>query len=94
MLAVQLHALTADQLVGLGQLDTSSRSAATGLQIMTSDFLQRPSSAHIHTVVYRSHGVFDNSGGGGAARAAESSYLIKNRNHPSYADPRYVIFSV
>ncbi len=94
MLAVQLHALTADQLVGLGQLDTSSRSTATGLQIMTSDFLQRPSSAHIHTVVYRSHGVFDNSGGGGAARAAESSYLIKNRNHPSYADPRFGIFGV
>ncbi|WOD18257.1 hypothetical protein [Paraburkholderia kirstenboschensis] len=81
-------------MISLGQLDSSSRSAATGLQIMTSDFLQRPSSAHIHTVVYRSHGVIDNGGGGGTTRAAGTSYLIKNRNHPSYADPRFGIFSV
>jgi len=94
MLAVQLHALTADQLISLGQLDSSSRSAATGLQIMTSDFLQRPSSAHIHTVVYRSHGVIDNRALTGATRAAGPTYLIKNRNHPLYGDPRFGIFSV
>jgi len=94
MLSVQLHALTADQLISLGQLDSSSRSAATGLQIMTSDFLQRPSSAHIHTVAYRSHGVFDNGGWSGTTRGAGTSYLIKNRNHASYADARFGIFSV
>ncbi|RQU76057.1 hypothetical protein DF133_36115 [Burkholderia cenocepacia] len=68
MLAVQLHALTADQLISLGQLDSSSRSAATGLQIMTSDFLQRPSSAHIHTIVYCSHAVIDRGGLAGTSR--------------------------
>lgn len=94
MLAVQLHALTAAQLISLGQLDSSSRSAATGLQIMTSDFLQRPSSAHVHTIVYRSHAVIGRNALAGTARAAGPSYLIKNRNHPLYEDPRFSIFSV
>lgn len=93
MLAVQLHALTADQLISLGQLDSSSRSAATGLQIMTSDFLQRPSSAHVHTIVYRSHAVIGSDALAGTVRAAGPSYLIKNRNHPSYGDPRFEVFS-
>ncbi|WP_433704453.1 hypothetical protein [Paraburkholderia sacchari] len=94
MLAVQLHALTADQLINLGQLDSSSRSAATGLQIMTSDFLQKSSSAHIHTISYRSHGVVDNDALTGTTRATGPSYLIKNRNHPLNGDPRLGIFSV
>jgi len=92
MLAVQLHALTTDQLVNLAQLDSASRAAATGLQIMTSDLLQRPSSAHIHTIVYRSHVMIDNRDLDGTISGAGPSYLIKNCNHPLHADPRYGIF--
>ncbi|PFH10965.1 hypothetical protein BCF11_3401 [Collimonas sp. PA-H2] len=94
MLAVQLHALTADQLINLAQLDSSSRAVATDLQIMTSDFLQRPSSTHIHTIVYRSHVVVDSGGSDGTTHGVGPSYLIKNRNHPLYGDPRYWLFSV
>lgn len=92
MLAVQLHALTADQLVSLAQSDSTSRAAATGLQIMTSDLLQRPSSAHIHTIVYRSHVMINNNDLDGTTSGAGPSYLIKNRNHPLYGDLRYGIF--
>jgi hypothetical protein len=93
MLAVQLHALTADQLISLGQSDSSSRPTATGLQIMTSDFLQRSSSAHIHTIVYRSHALIDNGAPTDTTRGDGPSYLIKNRNHPLYGDPGFEIFS-
>ena len=94
MLAVQLHALTADQLISLGLLDSSSRSAATSLQIMTSDFLQRPSSAHIHTIAYRSHAMIDHSALTGTTRGTGPSYVIKNRNHPLYGDPRLELFTI
>ena len=91
ILAVQLHDLTADQLVDLAQSDSSWRGNATGLQIMTSDFLQSPSRSHIHTVVYRSHGALGDKQDG-TKHADGIAYMIKNGFHPLAKDARYSAF--
>ncbi|MDO8448066.1 MAG: hypothetical protein Q7T10_04605 [Rhodoferax sp.] len=91
-LAVQLHDLTADQLGDLAQSDSSWRGNATGLQIMTSDFLQSPSRAHIHTVVYRSHGHLTDQNQDGTKRGDGLAYMIKNGFHPLYKDSRFAAF--
>lgn len=91
-LAVQLHDLTADQLADLAQSDSPWRGNATGLQVMTSDFLQSPSRAHIHSVVYRSHSTLSDDHQHGLKRADGLAYLIKNGYHPLHKDPRYSVF--
>lgn len=93
VLAVQLHDLTADQLGELARSDSSWRGNANSLQIMTSDFLQSPSRAHIHTVVYRSHGALSDQKQDGTKRAEGIAYIIKNGFHPQRNDPRYSAFS-
>lgn len=93
-LAVQLHDLTADQIADLAQSDSPWRGNATGLQVMTSDFLQSPSRAHIHSVVFRSHSTLSEDHQNGLKRAEGLAYLIKNRHHPLHNDPRYSVFGV
>lgn len=93
ILAVQLHDLTAEQLFNLARSDSPSRGNASGLQIITSDFLQSPSRAHIHTVVYRSHGTLDDKRRDGTKRADGLAYIIKNGYHPLHEDRRYAAFS-
>jgi hypothetical protein len=92
ILAVQLHDLTIDQLASLAQSDSPSRGNANGLQIMTSDFLQSPSRAHIYTVVYRSHGTLGDTLQDGTKRADGLAYMIKNAYHPLHEDRRYAAF--
>ncbi|MFM0557750.1 hypothetical protein P0D69_43465 [Paraburkholderia sediminicola] len=94
MLAVQLHAITANALVNLAKLGRSSRATATGLQITTSNLLQRPSSAHIRTIAYSSHAVISSSSVDGTTHPAAPSYFIKNQSHPLYHDPRYGVSSL
>lgn len=93
-LTVQLHDLTADQLANIAQSDSPLRGNATGLQLMTSDFLQSPSRAHIHTVVYRSHSMLGDDHQRGLKVANGLAYLIKNGYHPLKNDPRYSVFSI
>jgi hypothetical protein len=92
VLAVQLHDLTADQLADLAHSDSQWRGNATGLQIMTSDFLQSPSRSHIHTVVYRSHSVLGDQPLDSTRRAEGIAYLIRNGFHPLHNDTRYAAF--
>lgn len=91
-LSVQLQDLTAEQLSDLAQSDSSWRGNATGLQIMTSDFLQSPSRAHIHSVVYRSHNTLNSDSYNGIKRGGGLAYVIKNGYHPMCKDPQYSIF--
>lgn len=91
-LAVQLHDLTAAQLADLAQSDSPWRSNATGLQVMTSDFLQSPSRAHIHSVIYRSHSTLSDDRQHGQKRGDGLAYVIKNGYHPRHKDPQYSIF--
>jgi hypothetical protein len=92
ILAVQLHDLTAEQFADLAQSDSPWRGNATGLQLMTSDFLQSPSRAHIHSVAYRSHSVLTDAEG--QKRAEGLSYQIGNGYHPLYKDPKYSVFGI
>lgn len=94
ILAVQLHDLTADQFADIAQSDSPWRGNATGLQLMTSDFLQSSSRAHIHSVVYRSHGMLGDDHQHGIKKADGLAYLIKNGFHPLHNDPRYSVFSI
>ncbi len=94
ILAVQLQDLTAEQLADLAQSDSSWRGNATGLQIMTSDFLQSPSRAHIHSVVYRSHSTLKSDRQNGIKTADGIAYIIKNSYHPLYKDARCSVFGV
>lgn len=94
LLAVQLHDLTPDQLTDLAQSDSSRREQATGLQIMTSDFLQSPSREHIHTVAYRSHGKLERNHQFGTQQASGVAYIIKNGHHLFHNDPRYSVFGM
>lgn len=93
-LAVQLHGLTASELTDIAHSDSPWRGNATGLQIMTSDFLQSPSRAHIHSVVYRSHGTLFDDNQHGLKGSAGLAYLIKNGYHPLCSDPRCSVFGI
>lgn len=93
-LAVQLQDLTAEQLADLAQSDSPWRGNATGLQCMTSDFLQSPSREHIHSVVYRSHSTLQSSRQDGQKRSNGLAYLIKNGYHAMYSDSRYSVFGI
>ncbi|HYD61690.1 MAG TPA: hypothetical protein VEC35_15090 [Noviherbaspirillum sp.] len=94
ILAIQLHDLTADQLADLALSDSSTREQATGLQIMTSDFLQSPSRAHIHSVVFRSHGKLEVNPQAGTKQASGLTYVIKNGYHPLHDDLHYSVFGI
>jgi len=91
ILAVQLHDLTADQMESLGKSQGPTRGSGTGLQIMTSDFLDSPKRAHIHTVVYRSHGRL--SASDSAVTSSGPAYSIRNPHNSHHADPRCRVFS-
>lgn len=92
LLSVQLQDLTTEQLADLAQSDSPWRGNATGLQLMTSDFLQSPSRAHIHSVVYRSHNMLNSDSYNGIKRAGGLAYVIKNGYHPLCKDPDYSVF--
>ncbi|MDO8789922.1 MAG: hypothetical protein Q7J42_17740 [Sulfuritalea sp.] len=94
ILAVQLHDLTVEQFADLAQSDSPWRGNATGLQLMTSDFLQSPSRAHIHSVAYRSHGLLTDNQAEGQKRVEGLSYQIGNGYHPLYKDPKYSVFGI
>lgn len=94
MLAVQFLDLTSNHLLELGQLDTSSPSKATDLQLMTSAFLASQNRNHIHTVVYRSHGELGAVGGESASLIERGhTYFFRNYNNWAYDDARYDLFS-
>jgi hypothetical protein len=90
LLAVQLHDLSEEQFRELADADSSDRQNASGVQVMTSDLLNSPSRAHVHSVVYRAHGdLIDN----GAVKTSSSlAYYIRNENNDHGRDPRYSIF--
>jgi hypothetical protein len=95
ILTVQFQELTADQLLSIAKDDTTVRSKATGLQVMTSDFLNSPNRGHILGVVYRSHGVLSAADGpaGRSMRSQGPAYDIRNPANPHYNDPRCMPFS-
>jgi hypothetical protein len=89
-LFAQFNDLTSDQLESLSNLDTTDRTKATGLQIMTTEVLKSPNRTHIHTVAYRSKGKL----GGlkdrpGILTEAALGYSIKNPANPYWRDSRY-----
>jgi hypothetical protein len=91
IICVQFQDLTADELQNLGESDSTDRETATGLQIMTSELLQDPKRAHIHSIAYRSHGKLLR--GDGVVTERGSVYTIRNRNNSLWDDPRYRVFS-
>jgi hypothetical protein len=89
-LFVQFTDLTEAQLRSLAEREGASRSTATGLQVMTSELLQSPNRAHIHTVAYRSHGNLERPADQAQAVLQRGiGYVIKNPLHALYGDPRY-----
>jgi hypothetical protein len=86
IIAVQFHELSADAMENLAREDSSSHMNANGLQIVTSDFLDSPKRAHIHTVVYRSHGRITRAGN--TITGAGPAYFIRNPGNAFYADSR------
>lgn len=94
ILCVQFQELTADDLLNLAKDDTTDRSRATGLQIMTSDFLNSPNRQHIYAVAYRSQGALreGHSPNGRTLRSQGPAYYIRNPNNPCYDDPRCSAF--
>lgn len=94
MLAVQFLDLTSSELLELGQLDTSNPLKATGLQLMTSNFLYSQNRNHIHSVVYRSHGELGTVGGESVSiTEREHTYFFLNHNNWACSDSRYDLFS-
>ena len=96
ILAVQFQELTADDLLNIATSDSSLRGRATGLQIMTSDFLTSPSRRHIYAVVYRSQGTLarvQGNQGRSTLRSEGPAYIIPNPDNPSYGDPRCAAFT-
>ncbi len=90
-LAVQLRDLTSQQMLDLANSDSTTRELASGLQRMTSDFLQSKNRRHIHTVVYKAQDNLTEKFPSGESNSV--AYLIKNQFHNSYGDGRYNLFS-
>jgi hypothetical protein len=86
IIAVQFQELSADAMENLARKDSSSRVNANGLQIVTADFLDSPKRAHIHTVVYRSHGRMTRAGN--TITGAGPAYFIRNPGNACYGDVR------
>ena len=92
VLAVQLHDLSEEQLRDLASADSSDRARATSVQVMTSDLLNSPSRAHVHSVVYRAHGQLVDRG---AVKTTSSlTYYIVNQTNKHASDARYAVFSL
>lgn len=89
-LVAQLHDLSDEQMLNIASADSSIRQRASGLQVMTSDLLQNPSRAHVHSIVYRACGkvvVKD-----GAISSSGATYIMKNAWHPMASDSRCSVF--
>jgi hypothetical protein len=90
-LVAQLHDLSNDQMLSLATANSTFREGASELQVMTSDLLQTPTRAHVHSVVYR--------GRSGLAMSNQTNmgqgwtYVMKNAWHPLADDPRCSIFN-
>jgi hypothetical protein len=82
----QLLDLSNDQLFELVRSDSSDRSKASRLQVMTSDLLQASSRQHVHSVVYR--GVPSVVSQEGAVGVQGVTYFMRNEFHPLARDPR------
>jgi hypothetical protein len=95
ILSVQFQELSAEQLLDIAKSDTTNRANATGLQIMTSDFLNSPNRQHIHAVVYRSQGSLTESQAaqGRSVRGEGPAYYIRNPGNAHYNDPRCMAFA-
>lgn len=96
ILVVQFQDLSADDMESIARSDSTDRQTATGLQLMTSHFLNAPHRSHIHTVLYRSHGKLltqDESSGQSSIRESGIAYVIRNPNNPFHDDPRSRAFS-
>ena len=91
LLAVQIHDLSEDQLRELAGLDSREWESATGLQALTSRFLQSPNRSHVLGIAYRAHGKLLTQEG--TTTADSVAYFIKNRDHPVASDPEYSVFS-
>jgi hypothetical protein len=90
VLAVQLHDLSEEQLRELAGADSSDWQRATGVQVMTSDLLNSPSRAHVHSVVYRAHG--DLIDKGEVKTSSSLAYYIRNKKNDHASDPKYAVF--
>lgn len=89
-LVAQLHDLNEEQLLSLAMSDSSIRTNAHDLQIMTSDLLQAPTRAHIHSIVYRARPVVLSEAG--TISSSSSTYVMRNAWHPLANDPEYALF--
>ena len=70
-----------EQILSLARSDSSARSGATGLQIMTSDLLQSDSRAHVHSVAYKGRGRLE-SPEANSFMGQGHAYVVKNEWHP------------
>lgn len=88
-LAIQFQDLTAEQMEGLARDGASDGGKPTGLQVMTSAFLQSPNRSHIHSVAYRAHGtVVRPESHPHAWMESGIGSFVRNPNHPQYEDAR------
>lgn len=94
ILSVQFQDLTADQMEGIAMSDTTERTKATGLQLMTSSFLASENRRHIHSVSYRSHGrlLAQDRALANTIQETGLGYFIRNPFSPYHQDPRASIF--
>lgn len=99
ILCVQVHDLSEKQLLELAKRDTTQPSAASGLQLATSFFLNDSRRDHVLGVVFRSHGSVEERamtiGGLGETGIREHgvAYAFGNPRHIRYKDPAYKIFT-
>jgi hypothetical protein len=92
IISIQFQELTAEQMESIANRDASIRESAYGLQVTTRDFLDSPKRAHIHSVVYRSHGRL--SVQGNTTIGDGPAYLFRNRHNAYYDDPRARAFGL
>jgi hypothetical protein len=86
VLAVQFLELEAEDMLELARQDSHDPAKARALQRATSLFFESPGRAHMHTVVYRSHGTLTSTGLDVQERGP--TYTFTNPAHPYAEDPR------
>lgn len=98
-LFAQLHDLTADAIVSLGERDTVNPAIATGIQILAHHFLSSATRQHVHVLGFRSHGRIsrnpepDETGATSVTSEGGEALVYYNPNSPVAGDDSFRVFT-
>jgi hypothetical protein len=93
IVVVQFLELEANAFRELARRESENPRNASALQVATHRFLDSPGRSHVHTVLYRSHGVLTQKDLT-SIQERGLTYPVTNPRHPHATDKRYRLFPI